>query len=49
MNAMLEARMVAIKTQGPPHGLPAPGAARAAVSSLGDLKSIIIRRSIQKL
>jgi hypothetical protein len=46
MNAMLEARMVAIKTQGPLHDLAALGVARVADSSQGDLMSIIIRGSI---
>jgi hypothetical protein len=45
MNAMLEARMVAIKTQGPAHGFEVPGAMRAAAFSLGDLMGIIIRYS----
>ena len=43
MNAMLEARIVAVKTQGPVHGFDVPGAMRAAASSLGDLLGIIIR------
>ena len=43
INAMLEARIVAIRTQGPLHGCNAPGAARAADSSHGDLMGIIIR------
>jgi hypothetical protein len=43
INAMLEARMVAIKTQGPLHGFAVPGAMRAVASLLGDLMGIIIR------
>jgi hypothetical protein len=43
INAMLEARMVAIKTQGPLHDRAVPEAIRAAASSLGDLMGIITR------
>jgi hypothetical protein len=43
INAMLEARIVAINTQGPLHGSTAPWATRAADSSHGDLKGGIIR------
>jgi hypothetical protein len=45
MNAMLEARIVAIKTQGPLLGIEVPGAMRAAAPSLGDLMGIIIHES----
>src|SRR6202051_4159919 len=37
MKAMLEARIVATKTDGPLHGCTAPGAVRIADSSHGDL------------
>jgi hypothetical protein len=43
MNAMLEARIVAVKTHEPVHGFDVPEAMRAAASSLGDLLGIIIR------
>jgi hypothetical protein len=42
MNAMLEARIVAINTQGPWHGPAAPGAARAADSSHGDRMGMVM-------
>jgi hypothetical protein len=42
---MLEARMVAIKTQGPLQDWIAPGAAWTADSSHGDLLGIIMRGS----
>jgi hypothetical protein len=49
INAMLEARIVAIKTQGPLHSLLVLGAMRAADSSHGDLMGIIIRGPILTL